>query len=397
MSSAPGGSKRVWAVIAGGGTGGHVVCGLAVAEQIATRSGRCDAVHFLGSRRGLETTAVPGAGFALTALPGRGIARSFTLSNIAAALGLCAATVVAVVRMARWRPAVGVGLGGFASVPGVVAAIVWRVPLVVVEQNAVPSVANRFGARFAKAAAVPFAGVNLPRAVQTGNPVRLEVRNVDRSMDRDAACRRLGIDPDRKVLCVVGGSLGARRINDAVFDALEHAQRRDDLAIRHITGARDYPELLRKITDLAQRDPGSPDSYRLEGGLVVQIVEFEHDMAAVYAACDLLVCRAGATTVAELTAVGVPAVLVPYPAATGDHQSANARILSEADAARVLTDGELNGERLYREVDELLSDAQLLDAMSSAAKAQGRPEAAQAVVDLLEHHARRPLERQGVT
>ncbi len=389
-------SGRVWAVIAGGGTGGHVVPGLAIAEQIVARCDRTDAVHYLGSRRGLETAVVPEAGFTLTALPGRGIARRFTLSNVAAVIGLCAAIVTAVVRMARWRPAVVVGLGGFASVPGVVAAIVWRVPLVVAEQNAVPSAANRLGARFARAAAVPFAEVDLPRAVWTGNPVRSAVTRIDRSTGRDEACQRLGVDPTRKVLCVFGGSLGARRINEALFEALEYAQRRDDLTIRHITGERDYEEFVERINERAEHDSESPCSYRLDGGLVLQLVEFEQDMAAVYAASDLLVCRAGASTVAELTVAGVPAILVPFPAATGDHQSANARILGESNAAIVVTDSELNGARLYREIDELLGDQQRLAAMSANARAHGRADAAHAVVDLLERHAKRPLVREGV-
>ena len=129
--------------------------------------------------------------------------------------------------------------------------------------------------------------------------------------------------------------------------------------------------------------------------MVLQLVEFEQDMAAVYAASDLLVCRAGASTVAELTVAGVPAILVPFPAATGDHQSANARILGESNAARVVPDSELNGERLYREVDELLGDERQLAAMSATARTHGRPDAAQAVVDLLERHAKRPLVRGG--
>lgn len=389
-------SGRVWAVIAGGGTGGHVLPGLAISEQIVARCDRYDAVHHLGSRRGLETAVVAEAGFTLTALPGRGIARRLTLGNIAAVVGLCAATVEAVVRMARWRPAVVVGLGGFASVPGVVAAIVWRIPLVVAEQNAVPSAANRLGARFAKAAAVAFAEAGLPNAVRTGNPVRAALTGVDRTRGRDEACRRLGVDPARKLLCVFGGSLGARRINEALFEALEHAHQRDDLTIRHITGRRDHGEYVERIEERAEQDPQSPLNYRLEGGLVLQLVEFEQDMAAVYAAADLLVCRAGASTVAELTVAGAPAILVPFPAATGDHQSANARILGESNAARVVADSDLDGARLYRELDELLGDEQLRAVMSAGARAHGRPDAAHAVVDLLERHAKRPLVRGGV-
>ncbi len=375
-------SGRTWAVVAGGGTGGHVIPGLAIAEEIVARCDRIDAVHYLGSRRGLETRIVPEAGFSLTALPGRGIARKPTLRNLGAVLGLGAAILIAVVRMAQWRPAVVVGLGGFASVPGVVAAVVWRIPLVVAEQNAVPSAANRLGARFAKVAAVPFPEVDLPNAVWTGNPVRAAVTRVDRSAGREEARQRLAIDPERRLVCVFGGSLGARRINEAVLEALEEWRDRDDLTIRHITGERDYGELTERLNAL-----GGRHGHRL----ILQQVEFEHDMAAVYAASDLVVCRAGAGTVAELTVAGVPAILIPFPGAAADHQNANAAILSQSGAVRVVPDSELNGERLSREVDELLGDEQGLRSMSAAAKTHGRPDAAEAVVDLLERYARRPL------
>lgn len=394
-------SGRVWAVVAGGGTGGHVVPGLAIAEEIVERCNSADAVHYVGSRRGLETRIVPEAGFTLTALPGRGIARKLTLRNVGAVVGLCAAIVEAIVRMASWRPAVVVGVGGFASVPAVVAAIVWRVPLVVAEQNAVPSVANRLGSRFARAAAVPFPDVDLPRAVWTGNPVRSAVNRVDRSAGRDTACQRLDVDPARKLLCVFGGSLGARRINEALFAALGDWRDRGDLTIRHITGERDYTELKARVTAHAGLETGlsmtTIETLKADDDLVLQLVEFEHDMASVYAASDLVVCRAGASTVAELTIAGVPAILVPLPGATGDHQTANARVLAQTDAARVVPDSELDGDRLRFEVDALLGDEPRLGSMSAAAKAQGRPDAAAAVVDLLERYAKRPLDRPNRT
>ncbi|MXW61561.1 MAG: undecaprenyldiphospho-muramoylpentapeptide beta-N-acetylglucosaminyltransferase [Acidimicrobiaceae bacterium] len=394
-------SGRVWAVVAGGGTGGHVVPGLAIAEEIVSRCKRTDAVHYVGSRRGIETKMVPEAGFTLTALRGRGIARKLTLRNVGAVVGLCTAILEAIVRMARWRPAVVVGVGGFASVPAVVAAVVWRVPVVVAEQNAVPSAANRLGARFAKAAAVPFPDVDLPRAVWTGNPVRAEMGNVDRTAHRGAACQRLNVDPSRKLLCVFGGSLGARRINEALFATLGEWRGRDDLTIRHITGERDYAELKARVAARSAPETDSsmtPDeALRADDDLVFQLVEFEHDMASVYTASDLVLCRAGASTVAELTIAGVPAILVPLPGAPGDHQTANARTLAQSDAAKVVPDSELDGERLRLEVDALLGDEPRLVSMSAAAKAQGRPDAAEAVVDLLERHAKRPLEKPSET
>ena len=402
-------SRRVWAVVAGGGTGGHIVPGLAIADEIVARCNSVEAVHCVGSRRGLETKIVPEAGFTLTALPGRGIERKLTLRNVSAVVGLCAAVVEAVVLMARWRPAVVVGLGGFASVPGMIAAIVWRVPLVVAEQNAVPSAANRLGSRFAVAAAVPFGDVDLRGAVWTGNPVRSEVTAVDRSAGRDEACQRLNVDPDRKLLCVFGGSLGARTINEALFGALEEWRDRGDLTIRHITGSRDYAGLKARIAAFDQTDLGLSETdtgpktdtapttngdRKPDDDLVLQLVEFEHDMASVYAACDLVLCRAGASTVAELTIAGVPAILVPLPGAPGDHQTANARILAQSHAAILVPDSELDSERLRAEVEVLLDDDQRLAAMSLAASAHGRPDAASAVVDLLERYAKRPLERR---
>lgn len=375
-------TPRVWAIIAGGGTAGHVVPGLAIAEEIQRRCGDAQAIHYVGSRRGIETEMVPKAGFGLTALPGRGVTRKLTWRNLAALSGLCAATVAAVVRMVRWRPAVVLGLGGFASVPSMVAAVIWRVPLIVAEQNAVPSAANRLGARFAKAAAVSFSDVNLPRAVWTGNPVRSQVRETSRSsfQNREAARQKLNVDPDRKLLCVFGGSLGARKVNEALFEAAVIWQDRGDLAIRHITGKRDYQALKAKLASQAR-----------SGELQFELIEFEDDMAAIYAASDLVVCRAGASTVAELAVAGVPAILIPLPGSPGDHQTANARMLETANAAKTVADDELNGERLVAEVDALLSAEQRLAAMSSAAQAQARPDAAKATVDLLERHAKRPL------
>ena len=370
-------TEAIWAVIATGGTAGHVSPGLAIAEEITTRSKDAAAVHFVGSKRGLERSLVAEAGFSLTALSGRGIARKITWRNLVALAGLAVATVRAIAAMARWRPAVVVGMGGYASVPGVVAAIIWRVPLIVAEQNAVPSVTNRFAAKFARAAAVSFDGVDLPRAVRTGNPLRAAITAINRDVARTTARERLGVAPNRKLISVVGGSLGAAKINQTVTDTLPLWQTRQDLTIRHITGKRDHKAI--KAKSIAEQTP------------IVQLIEYETDMATVYAASDLLVCRAGATTVAEITALGVPALLIPLPHAPADHQNANARKLAEVNAAVVLAEHELSPTRLCEEVDKLLNDEQLLTDLSTAALVHGRLDAAKLVVDLLEHHAKRPL------
>ena len=367
-----------WAVIAGGGTAGHVLPGISIAQQIVDQGAPREAVHFVGSARGVETRLVTEAGFELTALPGRGLQRRLALSNLAAAIGLARAFGQALVVLRRRRPAVVLGLGGYASAACGAAAALLRVPLVITEQNAVPGLANRLLSRFAAGAATAFESTDLPRATWTGNPVRTEVLAADRESGRAAARAALGVDPDRRLVAVFGGSLGSRRINEAVTGATELWQARSDLHVRHIAGRRDYDALAGGVTSVR----GSALGYDL--------VAYEEDMATVYAAADLVVSRSGATTVAELAAAGVPAVLVPLPGAPGDHQTANARRLVEAGGAIIVSDAELDGARLAAEVDALLDDPDRLSTMAGSATALARPDAAGAVVDLIERCALRP-------
>ncbi len=364
-------------MIAGGGTGGHVVPAIAIGQALVDRGHERASIRFLGSRRGLERTMVPEAGFEVTLLPGRGIARRLTVDNIGAVAGLLTAMVQAVALLARARPAVVITVGGYASVAGALAAVVWRVPLVVAEQNAVPGLANRLAGRFAAACAVSFAGTPLRRAVVTGNPVRRQILSVDRGdSGRAAACAALGLPAGRFVVAVTGGSLGARRINEAVRDLAARWASRADVAIRHVIGERDF----------AACAAGVPSP--VPGGLIYQQVPFEDHMELLLSAADVAVQRAGASTVAELTVAGLPAILVPLPGAPGDHQTANARRLAAAGAAVMIPDGELDAARLAAELDRLIEDPATRRTMGVAARALARPDAAQAVAALAEEHAR---------
>ncbi|MEM8705473.1 MAG: undecaprenyldiphospho-muramoylpentapeptide beta-N-acetylglucosaminyltransferase [Actinomycetota bacterium] len=369
-----------YAIIAGGGTAGHVVPGLAIADELVARGVPADDVHYVGSTRGIETRLVPEAGFPLTVLPGRGIQRRLTLENVRSVFGLLAAIVTGIRLVRRLRPAVVVGLGGYASVPCVIGAVLWRVPIVVAEQNAVPGAANRLAGRFAKACAISFPAVDLPEATWTGNPVRPEVRALaEPDPTRRASARtRLGVADDDTFFAVFGGSLGARRINHAAADAAPRWTSRADLTIRHVSGSRDHAEILDRLE--------LPD----DADFTHQLVEYEDDMPSVYAAADFVVCRAGASSVAELAVAGVPAVLVPLPGAPGDHQTANARALVDAGAAVLVPDDELDADRFAAEVDALLADPARRAAMADAAAEIARPDAAAAVVDLLDRHASRP-------
>jgi undecaprenyldiphospho-muramoylpentapeptide beta-N-acetylglucosaminyltransferase len=370
-------ARPTWALIAGGGTAGHTLPGIAVARALVAGGRPADAIHFVGSERGSETRLVPEAGFTLTALPGRGIQRKLTLANVGAVAGLVAAFWHALAVVRRRRPSVVLALGGYASVACALAAVLHRIPIVVAEQNAVPGAANRLVARFAKAAAVSFPGTDLPRAVVTGNPVRPEILAVDRERDRPAARSSLGLPEGRLVVVAFGGSLGARRINRAVAGLVERWADRSDVAVRHVVGERDWED----DTARGEEQDGST-------GILYRPVRYEDDMPTTLAAADVVVARAGATTVAELAVLGLPSVLVPLPIATADHQTANARHLVDLDAAVLVPDADLDVDRLEAELAPLLADPVALAAMGARARALGRADAADRVAALVEDHAR---------
>lgn len=365
---------HVFALVAGGGTAGHVLPGLAIAEALVRSGHSPDSIAFVGSRRGVEARLVPEAGYELTLLPGRGIQRRFSTANVGAAAGLVAAGVLALRLVARARPKVVIALGGYASVPCALAAVLLRVPIVVAEQNSRPGAANRLVARFARAAAVSFPATPLPRPILTGNPVRAAVL-AERDADRDEIRGELGIDPGRQLLIVFGGSLGALHVNRAVFAALPAWAHRNDLALRHVVGERDWSLVASEVAPL-------PD-----GGLQYQALRYDDALARSLRAADLVVCRAGSGTLFELAALGVPAVVVPSPAVTADHQSANAAHLEQVGAAVVIADADLTGERLVAEVDALLGDDEHRAAMAAAIAAFARPDAADRVAALVEEHA----------
>ena len=375
MAGRPTADSATYALVAGGGTAGHVLPGLAVARALVERGHAVSSIHFVGSERGLERTLVPDAGFSLTVLPGRGIQRRLTFENVAAVWGLIRAVVKGIGIVRRRRPEVVLVLGGYASVACTIGAVLWRVPIVVMEQNARAGAANRLAGRFAKACAVPFAETDLPRRVVTGNPVRAEVLAIDRARDRDGAREFLGVAPGRLFVAVVTGSLGSRRVNDAIFAAIPALSTRTDLSIRHVIGSRDWESVQDKLPET--------------DGLEYVAVRYEDHMDSVLAAADLLIGRGGGTTVAELAEAGVGAILVPLPQAPRDHQTANAAALVRAGAARLIPDADLTSDRLLAEVEPLLDDPERLVRMGVAAHTLAQPDAADAVAELVERHARR--------
>jgi UDP-N-acetylglucosamine--N-acetylmuramyl-(pentapeptide) pyrophosphoryl-undecaprenol N-acetylglucosamine transferase len=370
----PRGSRRVQVVITGGGTAGHVEPALAVGRALVAAGVATESVLFVGARRGMEARLVPAAGFALRLLPGRGFVRKISFVNLGSALGLAAAFAEALVIILRSRPGVVVMVGGYAGVACSLAAVLCRVPVVVVNVDSSAGKANRLVGRFAALNAVAGAESGLRRAVVTGPPVREDVLAADRSAEgRRTARAKLGIEGDRRVLAVVGGSLGARRLNDAALELRSALGARSDLLLYHVAGARNEPELRARVA-------ASPLA---AGGLEYRLVAYEASLPSLFAVADLVVGRAGAMTVAELSVIGVPSVLVPLPGAPGDHQSVNARSLEALGAAVLLPDGDAHGERLVRVVSELLDDVAHLDEMGDAAKLAARPRAADEIAKLV--------------
>ena len=350
-------------VIAGGGTGGHVTMALALGEEVARRG---DALLFVGSERGLEAKLVPAAGFELVKLPVRPLAGQGPVARAAALAAFAGATARALGLLRRRRVAVVVSVGGYAAAPAAAAAVALRVPLAVVEPNAVPGRTNRWMARFAgrvftafAAAAPAFERIAGAERVETaGAPLRRALVDAFAA----AAPRRLPAPPFR--LLVVGGSQGARQLNDALVEALA-GPGFGALEVFHQTGAADRERVARAYA---------------QAGVPAQVVDFEPDLPARYRWADVALCRAGALTVAELALAGLPALLVPYPYAADDHQRANARALAEAGAARVLDPAEFGAKLLLEALGALLERPEALVEMGRRARGLARPDAAQRVV-----------------
>jgi UDP-N-acetylglucosamine--N-acetylmuramyl-(pentapeptide) pyrophosphoryl-undecaprenol N-acetylglucosamine transferase len=353
--------RPIRVVIAGGGTGGHLYPGIAVARELLAR--RPDArITFAGTARGIEARVVPREGFELDVLRSAGLKGTSPAARIRGLLLLPLSALDAWSILSRRSPDLVIGVGGYSSGPVVLLAALRRTPTLLLEQNAVPGLTNRLLARAVSAAAVTFdstAGYFGRRAIVAGNPVRPEFL----SEHHRPAPRAAG--PPRILIC--GGSQGSHAINVAMVEAAAQlAVHPGGMAVTHQTGERDL-ELVR-------------DGYG-RAGLEARVEPFLFDMAREINAADLVVCRAGATTIAELTAAGRAAVLVPLPTAADDHQRRNAEVLAAAGAADILEQKDLTGPLLAARITALVGDRQRLDAMSGAARQLARPDAARVIAD----------------
>jgi UDP-N-acetylglucosamine--N-acetylmuramyl-(pentapeptide) pyrophosphoryl-undecaprenol N-acetylglucosamine transferase len=347
-------------LIVAGGTGGHVFPALAVAQALRDRS---VPVVWLGTAAGLEARVVPAAGIRLETLPVKGLRGNGWRGWLQAPFMLLAAVRQALGVIYQTNPVAVLGMGGYVTGPGALAARLSGRALVIHEQNAIPGLTNRLVARIAQRVLTGLDAQlgQAKRREWTGNPIRAEIAALPAPGHRDAS--RTG--PVR--LLVIGGSLGARRLNQVVPAALAELPQATRPVVWHQAGER--------TLETAQ------SAYQ-QAGVDADIDAFITDMAAAYAWCDLVVCRAGALTVSELAAAGVPAVFVPLPHAVDDHQTRNAEFLTAVDAARLIPESTLTPATLATTLHDLLGEPSRLTAMARAARAQGRPNAAERVADV---------------
>jgi len=348
-------------VIAGGGTGGHLYPGIAVAREVLARQPAAT-ISFAGTARGIEARVLPREGFALDLIRSGGLKGKSILDRARGATLIPLGLVDAWRIVSERRPDLVVGVGGYSSGPVVLVAALRGVPTMLLEQNAVPGLTNRLLSRHVQAAAVSFESAKAffgSKAFVSGNPVRPEFLDAAGSKEssRDAAITRV---------LVFGGSQGAHAINMAMVEAAAQLAEGPHLRLTHQTGERDV-EMVRAAY--------------AQAGLEADVQPFLHDMGRQLGQADLVVCRAGATTLAEITAAGKAAILIPLPTATDDHQRKNAEALMSEGAADLLLQRDLSGPVLAERIVSLARDRARRERMAAAARALSRPDAARMIVD----------------
>ncbi|WP_223636399.1 undecaprenyldiphospho-muramoylpentapeptide beta-N-acetylglucosaminyltransferase [Corallococcus sp. EGB] len=351
-------------LIAGGGTGGHLFPGIALAEEVVTRH-PANEVVFVGTEKGLEARVVPKEGYPLELVKVQGLKGKGLLGLIKGLIALPLAFLASLRILSRQKPDVVVGVGGYASGPVVLAAWLMGIPTAIQEQNALPGLTNKVLGRIVKVVFTSFeeARKHFPEAkVQMiGNPIRKKL--MDNYLRSSAAHEKFSV-------LIFGGSLGARGLNNRVLEALDSlADVKDQISIVHQTGKLDLENVKKGYADRGFAD-------------VAQVVEFIDDMSSAYAKADLVICRAGATSLAELTVCKKPSILVPFPHATDNHQEVNARALVDVGAAIMFRESELTGLKLAETLRGLMTDPATLKQMAKKAGILGRPAAAKELADV---------------
>ena len=361
-------------IVSGGGTGGHIYPAVTIARAIETQlqqAGQSCEILYIGTKEGMESRIIPREGFRFETVKVSGIKRSLSPQNIKTIFNLGVGFFQAISKIRSFRPDVVVGTGGFVCGPVLLAAALMGVPTIIQEQNALPGVTNKILSRFVdkiclgyREAAEYFPSAVKAKMIFTGNPIRKDILTIERA----AAYIDLDLPANKLTVLVVGGSRGARSINSAMLDVYKFFAGRDGVQVLHATGDNDFQRMLKGLNDLQVND---------KSNIIVRPYLF--NMQSAIAIADVAVFRAGAVGLAELSAVGVPAILIPYPHAAENHQEFNARALEQNCAAIMILDRDLSGAVLIAKINELLDDDKLRNAMAKKSASCGVTDAAERI------------------
>lgn len=360
-------------IVSGGGTGGHIYPALTIMRTIEEKYPDANFLY-VGTNKGLEADIIPKENIPFATVDIQGFKRSLSPANFVRA-GLAAIGVAKAMNVVRkFKPDAVIGTGGYVCGPVLMAASMLGIPTLIQEQNVVPGITNKILAKFVTkiAAGTPEAAEHFPqgKVICTGNPIRKEVMTAA----KEDGARAFGFDPAKKTVLISGGSRGARSINNAMIDVLVEAAKQTEVQYLHVTGKLDYEDIIGRLSEKGVNLAETPN---------IKVEPYLYNMPAAMAMADLVVYRAGATGLAELTARGIPAILIPYPYAAENHQEHNARALEAAGAAKVILNRELKSENLQSTLQELLADKEKLAAMAAASKALGKPQAAEDIANMV--------------
>jgi UDP-N-acetylglucosamine--N-acetylmuramyl-(pentapeptide) pyrophosphoryl-undecaprenol N-acetylglucosamine transferase len=360
-------------MIAGGGTGGHVYPGIAVAEELKRANPNAELL-FVGTKRGVEKKILPELGYELKIIRARGFPRRITPVLLLAAMDFLVGLAQAAKIIVSWKPDCVMGTGGYVSCPVLIVARLLRKPTLIQEQNTVPGVSNRLLSLFADEIHISFAESRKffrrkTKLRLSGNPVRRSVVEAESNQ----GIEEFGFSKTKKTVFVFGGSRGAKKINEAIARAVTFLKNREDIQYIIQTGEQDFSRVSESLRDFKDR---------------VWVRAYLDRIEVAYKVSDIVVARAGATALAEIAASGLPSVLVPYPYATHGHQEVNAAAFKEAGAARVIKESELTGERLAGVLISILDDSATLRKMSKCARGMAKYDAAEKIARSVERLVR---------
>lgn len=359
--------RKIKIIISGGGTGGHIFPALAIAEELKNRFNDID-ILFVGANDRMEMVKIPEAGFKIIGLPIYGLQRKFSLRNIILPLYIIISLIKSIFILLKFKPNVVVGVGGYASVPVVFIAQILKIPTVIQEQNSLPGLANRFIGKRATAICVAYEGLEKyfpeDKIKLTGNPIRKKIINLANL--KIEAYNKFNIDTSHRVILILGGSLGAKTINNSVFNYIEYIENQNNLKIIWQTGKIYYDEIIEKLKNINTKN--------------ILVLPFINEIEYAYAIADVIISRAGAIALSELCVVGKPVILVPSPNVTDDHQTKNAVYLANKNAAIVVNDNEAI-TKLIPEAIQLLNDENKKNTLSKNILKLAKPNATELIIE----------------